>query len=440
MKLKNSMVVAAIAATGMLAGCGGDGSQGAFGALTQNAGHAGPNNPNTPTPDIELVGSACQTNVQHFASKQDVYISSNLPTRAYWVRVSAPGGGNLGVSTTASLVVPIAGGCTRLWDLVEQAPSVAGFLDTTNGGGVYNVDVCEDANFRTGCKQKNFDIQSAPPATVHLDVTKFYDADENGLLEQADADAAALGNVPVEIAGWHFEVLDANDVVVASGVTPAGAALGFDLAPGVYTVREVMPNETNWFATTAETQTADLTAGAQHLWFGNACELSPGGHTRGFWQSPNGHALWDADDFSDMTALNLRDAIGTVFDPQEANGDLGWLSFYNWIRNANASVMVHQLSAQLAACQLSVNHGFSDASIYAGQLPDGTWVTVADLIDHADGLLAAWTSVASAQTRADEDWAKTRLDEVNNGMAFTQPSYAGCPATWTEPTEPVVIQ
>jgi hypothetical protein len=129
-------------------------------------------------------------NVNQYELRTDVYVNGGgagadqLPNGWYYVRVVAPGGAVLGTSvadasnpTKADLVLEVAGntvvGCPRLWDLVKQADGTDGFAVSTNGGGVYKVEIGTDPTFEHSRKSDNFKVnEGVTSGNVVLDIDK----------------------------------------------------------------------------------------------------------------------------------------------------------------------------------------------------------------------------------------------------------------------------
>ena len=103
-------------------------------------------------------------NKNTYAAKTDVYLTGGgkgveLPDGFYYVRVTEPGGTELGSSEGVAPVEVIDGkfaACYQVWELV------GGFGDSRNGE--YKVWVCEDPEF-VSCKTDNFRIGRKPTRT-----------------------------------------------------------------------------------------------------------------------------------------------------------------------------------------------------------------------------------------------------------------------------------
>ncbi len=101
--------------------------------------------------------------------------------------------------------------------------------------------------------------EAPDPELGDLTVYKYLDDNENGSYDQGEE----------MLSGWEFEVRDASDAVVGSGMTDTNGEFSLtDLEPGVYDVTETL--QTGWDNTTPLTQQVtvvdDETA---TLWFGN---------------------------------------------------------------------------------------------------------------------------------------------------------------------------
>ncbi|HSU17945.1 hypothetical protein [Longimicrobium sp.] len=367
---------------------------------------------------IFTTGVACTgTNVNIFGSKADVYVdggpahtgAAGLPDGDYYVQVTEPGGTLLGTSVGSAAPTPVhvAGGefasCYQLQDIVFLPPGLAvkGFNTTSNPGGEYKVWVSKDAGFDpSASKTDNFKVKE-DPITGTLHVRKFYDANANGLDDDAQP-----------VTGWKVRIQDGLDW---TRYTPVDVLLEQD----TYTVTEFMPVETNWMATTATSAIVSLPPDAT-VTFGNLCVGAGGGLTLGFWSNKNGQSFIDAADLAMLTALNLRNANGTGFDPANYAG------FRSWILSATATNMAYMLSAQLAAMELNVFNG----KVNGGSLIYAPGSTSANAL----GFAAVNAVMAEANTelgahgvatdgsafRSYQEALKNALDRGNNNLNFVQ--------------------
>ena len=114
---------------------------------------------------IFTADSTCTViNKNTYAAKTDVYLTGGgkgveLPDGFYYVRVTEPGGTELGSSDGVAPVEVIDGkfaACYQLWEVV------GGFGDSRNGE--YKVWVCQDPEF-VSCKTDNFRIGRKPTRT-----------------------------------------------------------------------------------------------------------------------------------------------------------------------------------------------------------------------------------------------------------------------------------
>jgi hypothetical protein len=272
--------------------------------------------------------------------------------------------------------------------------------------------VCQDSDFRqSGCKTDNFKVTSdGTPTETTLQVLKFYDANQNGVKDPGEA----------YLEGWKF---DLNPVI---GANPLLTSFVSAANPGVYTATERDTIETNWFATTSKTLSTLVISGqTSTIEFGNYCTLTPGGHTIGFWSNKNGQALEDAADFTELTGLCLRNADGSDRD-FTSSLQINKKNLNTWLLDAKAVNMAYMLSAQLAATELSVNHGFTNPNV----IVDGT-NNVTALMAYANTLLCADGYTPGGDPhRAEQARVKDILDAINNGASFVQPNADNCPYTF----------
>jgi hypothetical protein len=367
-------------------------------------------------------------NVNNFPSKDDVYLNggpqgggSGLPNGNYYVQVTNPNGDVvLGKTLTAS--VHVAGGafvqCYRLVEILYSGSSsfaALGFDDSPNSSGVYKVWVSQNAAFPSNeSKTDNFKVA---PAVVNgtLEVTKFYDANANGVKDGSE----------VNLADWRIFISDGVQTLVR--YTP----VSLQLAPGAYDVSEDMPQQPNWMRTFPATQpvTANVSAGnTTSVAFGNVCLGPGGGKTLGFWSNKNGQSYFGPADLALLVSLNLRTASGDHFNPAT------YAEFRSWILSATATNMSYMLSAQLAAMALNVENAFvsGTAIVYApGVDTDSDFVTINALMAAANAALGANGLVLSGDADRDyQEALKNALDRANNNLNFVQA--AACTYTFAD--------
>jgi hypothetical protein len=237
------------------------------------------------------------------------------------------------------------------------------------------------------------------PQKAWLNVIKFYDANANGVNDDAQP-----------IAGWLVTV------------TPDGSSYNtpvsnLELDPGDYTVAEGTPIQSNWLHTTPTSVDVTLDPGkTETVEFGNVCLGAGGGLTLGFWSNKNGQAL-GSDDLPALVALNLRNADGSHFDPATYVP-----AFRTWLLSANATNMAYMLSAQLAAMELNVVNGKVSGGSIVYQ-PGLGFITIAQLIADADAALGAnGLTTAGSPDRSYQELLKNALDAANNNLNFVQPT------------------
>lgn len=393
------------------------------------------------TGSINTTDIGCgSVNINQYPNKDAVYLNggpqngnsgSGLPAGSYYVKVTSPDGSLLGSSIggpegSQPVHVTVDGGsfdqCYQLSQIVSPpggAPA-PGYNDTTNNGNEYKVWVCTDANFTDDnghCKTDNFKVEKSPPIVddALLQVVKFYDSNQNGIKDPTE----------LTLEGWKFD-LNGVSPGTSTFTNPLMTSFSQVVNLGTYSATERDTIETNWFASTPKTLNGLVVLnGVTTIEFGNYCELTPGGHTKGFWSNPNGQKLEDATDFADLSALCLRNLDGSDRD-FTSTLVINKKNLNTWILGANASNMASQLSAQLAATKLSVNHGITNPAV----IVDGTR-NVNDLIAYADSLLCADGNTPGGDpNRAEQERVKDILDKINNGGSFIQPTPVGCPYTF----------
>jgi hypothetical protein len=373
---------------------------------------------------IFTTDSTCTgVNVNHYDSKLDVYLdggpqnnnsNSTLPDGDYYVQVTDPSGATvLGSSVGSATPTPISvvnGSfvqCYQVWAIVHSATLDPGYDDTPNNGGEYKVWASTSSDFTNNdSKTDNFqvDVVVPPPPQSTLHVTKYYDANTNGSQDLGETD----------ITGWQINLTgDPNN--------PYTTPHDFVVTPGTYTVGEGTPIETNWFHTTATSVTTTVADGdVSNIKFGNVCTGAGGGLTLGFWSNKNGQALETNADLTFLSGLNLRNANGSNFDPATK------AALKSWLLSATATNMAYMLSAQLAAMELNVQHGFVSASalIYAPGAATANangFATVSDVMNEANVDLGIHGStVQSGPARTYQEALKNALDKANNNLNFVQ--------------------
>lgn len=352
-----------------------------------------------------------------YPNKQAVYVRGhNMPEGNYGVRVTEPDGTLLGESFNSLPVHADENGdfaaCYQLWSIVQQEEGGGpGYHDSGNGGDEYKVSVCKDGDFSSSnCKSDNFKVKQGPPPPPQnggLQILKFYDADMDGVRDFAE----------VDLPNWQF------DLSPAIGSNPQITPFFSVAAPGLYTATERDTIETNWFASTPKSLNATVVLNdTSVIEFGNYCTLTPGGHTIGFWSNKNGQNLEDAADFTELSGLCLvnedgsdRNFAGTLIVNKK--------NLNIWLLDAKAKNMAYMLSAQLAATELSVNHGVTNPSIIVDGANDVTaLMAYANLLLCADGY-----TPGGDINRAEQERVKDILDKINNGGSFVQPTAANCP-------------
>lgn len=252
-----------------------------------------------------------------------------------------------------------------------------------------------------------------PPQSV-LNIIKFYDANANG---NQDADEQ-------EITGWQVYYKPS----LAEYETCAYTPVEINVDPGDYKIRESLPLEPNWMATTLTEQTVTVLQNeTKVVKFGNLCLGAGGGRTLGFWSNKNGQAVMNdggtmEPELALLSSYNLKNGSGIDFDPQI------YSSFRSWLLGANATNMAYMLSAQLAAMILNVEANFveGNALVYAPGCGNtginSDFITINDLISKANESLGSYPLTLSGHpARAEQECLKNALDWANNNKNFVQP-------------------
>jgi hypothetical protein len=362
-----------------------------------------------------------------YGNKDDVYVNggpshpgaASLPDGSYCVLVTSPDGTVLGKS--AADAVSVSGGvfaaCYQLSSILNTATSgftTAGYDDTNNPGGEYKVWISTNCDFtNSSTKTDNFKVRAGgggPGDTATLCVTKFYDANANGVKDGLEQD----------INGWLFQVF-ADDNLQLTRHTPRCIVVD----PGTYTIIEGTPVESNWLHTTdSEVAVAIAANETGNVQFGNVCLGTGGGLTLGFWSNKNGQKLETSADFTSLNALWLRNADGSNKDFNQSTAN-NKTALNTWLLNATATNMAYMLSAQLAAMRLNVNHNFVSgaALVHTGGCGntgfDGSFITINDLMAAANNELYLHPVTKDGNpARAYQECLKNALDDANNNRNF----------------------
>jgi hypothetical protein len=363
-------------------------------------------------------------NINLFVDKGDVYLNGGpagngpgLPEGDYYAEVTDPNGISvLGKTLTASVHVNANGSfaqCYRLSAILVSGLSgftLAGYDDSPNNGDEYKVAVSPDAAFpANNSKTDNFKVRANAPTPAQLHVRKFYDANANGINDDGQL-----------ITGWKVRIQDNIDYI---RFTP----IDIFLDPDTYTVTEFAPLQTNWVATTSSPVVLTIGAGQEGTaTFGNLCLGAGGGLTLGYWSNKNGQAAQFGTTaaatatLAFLSALNLRNADGSAFDPTT------YAAFRTWLLGATATNMAYMLSAQLAAMKLNVRNGNVNAGalIYAPGTTSANalgFATVNAVMAEADGDLATNNvTTAAGPARTHQEALKNALDKANNNLTFVQ--------------------
>ena len=334
------------------------------------------------------------------------------------------------------------------------------YSDTTNPGGEYFVAICRiDTPGSPGypvdplqCKYDNFKVhqqicigdECTPTPFGTLSGAKYYDANANGQRDPGE----------VGIANW---AIDFSDGTANTLLTDTNGEFSVNLSPDHYTFAEEQATNTTgpfnlpeWVQTgntvdqsvdTGGGETSALNADKSYsvtvadggstsgLLFGNVCLGPGGGLTLGFWSNKNGQALESSADLAFLSGLNLIQPKASSpywqpFDPTTAK------QLSSWLLSANATNMAYMLSAQLAAMELNVRHGFvrGGGMVYVGGSINAL-VSVSDLMAAANAKLGtAPYTVAASSDRTLEETYKSALDAANNNVNFVQSTPTRCPA------------
>jgi len=298
-------------------------------------------------------------------------------------------------------------------------------VDLTNGSTIKTATSKSRAAFNdmaSGIQYYNFENRTT---LGDVPAFKFYDANLNGMFDE--------GETPIE--GWKIQIYK-GDLLIDTKFTDVNGEVMFTVPYGEYTIKEVMPLEKCWIATTPmeETITVERAVTNDRVEFGNVCLGQGGGKTLGFWSNKNGEKVFNGTDkgvssLAMLRALNLRNQVGENFDPTT------YKMFRTWLLDGNATNMSYMLSVQLAAMELNVTTGLvnAEALIYVPKLigianPLG-FASVYDVMAAANVELGLHGIALSAdEWRSYQENLKNALDYANNNMNFLQ--LAPCSITY----------
>ncbi|MEO6252596.1 MAG: T9SS type A sorting domain-containing protein [Ferruginibacter sp.] len=254
------------------------------------------------------------------------------------------------------------------------------------------------------------------PSSGQIVAKKFYDANVDGIKQGGEQD----------IANWAM-TLDPGAVLQYTDGT--GSTTFGPLTNGNYTVTE--GTLSGWLPTNLSSRNISITTPNQIITesFGNVCLGGGGAYSKGYWGNKNGEATLNsctggmAGAMAALTALNLRNANGTAFDPAT------YTAYKNWSQAATGTNMAYMLSAQMAAMKLNMRcAGVSGTMIiYApgtGSANAFGFASVGSVMTEADNLLSTNGSIPDdgSPLRILATALKDALDKGDNNLNFVQPA------------------
>ncbi len=281
---------------------------------------------------------------------------------------------------------------------------------------------------------------------------KFYDRNRNG---EWDADEPPVPGWKItlqgtDIFGTFHDLVGYTD---ADGHVRFGFAAGYcGMPPGEYTLAEELPANSGWEPSTAlSIGPVTVPAGGSISYeFGNYCTATADFDTKGYWHNKNGLSELTQADIDDVNVLDPYDDPTTYFDDgdepfdgyfgdgtpvEPAIGDGIWqgeeiapvgtpkaeVSQFLVDQNAGGDPR-EQLAQQLLAFIFNAQHRL-DSPGGTIQLPDGTWISAADLIDQAIGIWQGGDAEA-------QNAMASLLDALNNSDAVPFIPYLPCPVQY----------
>ncbi|MHC4957261.1 MAG: hypothetical protein ACYTGN_02715 [Planctomycetota bacterium] len=271
-----------------------------------------------------------------------------------------------------------------------------------------------------------------------------------------DADGVADNGEPV-VEGWRMQVSGTDVTGAAYGpivrtTGTDGCATFANLLPGTYTVKELMPDGSEWVATGTTSRVVKIvstlgatgpTAKPMLVTFTNYCKGTADFGTKGYWHNKNGLDEITAADVEYVNGLapylaasSYFDAGDEPFDGEHTDGtdvaaakgitgedlapagsDLAEISAFLIDANAGGDAR-EQLAQQLLAFIFNARHRLDDMGA-AVKLSDGTLVAASTLIADA---IEAWKDGTDAERTA----IKSVLDTLNNSDALPFVYFSAC--------------
>lgn len=436
------------------------------------------------------LGDGTVVNMNIYGAKADVYLNggpqnlnaAGLPDGTYYFQVTSPNNillsqdpaacrqlmvlGGVVAGAVPGLINPNdATGCSHANGTINGANGstpvqLIPYADTPNNGGEYKVWLIQSAaasisesdnralifgnrsaktdNFKVDASEECVETPNEPCGPGEIDPKftiaghKFYDSDVDGVF-----DAGEVG-----IAGYQIELFGAASSNTTTVLNPLGMYSFLGLNPGNYGTCEVIPEGGQTWLTTTGTTISPIVVGpdSNDNDFGNVCLGGGNGRTLGFWSNKNGESkiktAGTATVLNSLSALNLRNANGSDFDPAD------YKTFRAWLLNATATNMAYMLSAQMSAMSLNVSLGGTNgpvpanAQLYAGTAPAGCsvvglsqfgFIGAQALIDAANASLGADGLTPSGDpNRVCQEFLKDALDDGNNNLNFVQTDPTRC--------------
>jgi uncharacterized repeat protein (TIGR01451 family) len=243
-----------------------------------------------------------------------------------------------------------------------------------------------------------------PPLPGSIKVFKFEDINGNGERDEGEG----------MLAGWEFTLRDAEDAMVASGMTGEDGTLVFpDLVPGAYTVTETLKE--NWVSTTGVVIDAIVLEDAQtDRWFGNllpVVEPPETGSIRVYkFGDTNGNGERDeGEDLLPGWEFTLTDAEGTPVD-SGVTGEDGTLVFGELLPGD------YSVTETLKGGWISTTGVEKDAAVVGGEQASLWFGNLLPVVQPPEGELdLAITKQANRATAGPGDLVKYTLTYRNLG-------------------------
>ena len=414
-------------------------------------------------------------NVNHYASKADVYLNggpgpnapcdaAGVPDGVYVFQITNPSGSVLlssddiafreftvtgGIITSSNNHSVVPGDCGSV--RVQAAP----FDDTPNNGGVYKAWIALKADYEAAgnqflnrnSKTDNFHVEqpSQEPELADLNVYKFYDKNANG---EWDGDE-------VPLFGWAMTASDVNGSLGTQLTqSPDGLTTWTNLsvdnnpyqvlegtAGGTWHQSASLINNVSTGAPINPVIGLNLVAGeTTSVIFGNYCDCKSGAKGKSWWVGYSGKTKvadggTSNHEFNLLNALNLKTSGGLNFTLNLATAQsTNWTNLVNWLNSTSTTNAAYALSRNLAVLRLNLEAGYTKGAYFYPAFGG----TIDELLADADAALGIDGSTPVGDpNRALQVQLSNWIIAINNGATVILPT--PCKFYFAPPTAPTIV-